>query len=95
MQIGVEATEIILSSTMPKFIWVGIFTNLELLKQSKADGLVLLDATESNFEDASILMVTPKGITTYYSQEPPSTKYVVYNLNVDSFHIFANNLKNS
>ena len=93
INIGEEANEIILSSTMPKFIWVGIFTNLKLLKQSKANGLVVLDATESNTEDSRILMVSPESITTYNSQKDINNKYNVIETNINTFNIFANNLK--
>ncbi len=95
IEIGDEANDIILSLTMPKFIWVGVFTNLELLKESKANGLVVLDATETNVDDARILMVSPKCLTTYDSQGDLNSKYANYNLVINNFNIFANNLKES
>ncbi len=95
VNIGVEANEIILSLTMPKFIWIGLFTNTGLLKQSKANGLVILDATETNIEDALILMVSPNGLITYDSQDDLGFKYTTYDLEINNFNIFANNLKES
>lgn len=92
-KLGEEATEIILSTTMPKFVWIAVFTNLELLKVSKANGMVIIDATESNTEDSWILGVSPEGIITYDSQEEPRSKFTIYNTDVDDFYIFANNLK--
>lgn len=80
---------------MPKFIWIGLFTNTELLKQSNSNGLVVFDATETNIEDALILMVSPSGLTTYDSQEDLGFKYTTYNLDINNFNIFANNLKES
>lgn len=93
IEINDEANELILNSTMPKFIWLGVFTNPDLIVQSKANGLVILDATESNTEDARILMLSPKGITTYDSKEKLESKYNVYDIEINSFNIFANNLK--
>lgn len=93
INMGVEANEIIIKSTMPKFIWVGIFTNPDLLRQTMANGLVVLDATEPTAVNSPILMVTPESIITYDPQEIPQNKHVVYNIGVNNFNIFANNLK--
>ena len=38
----------ILESEMPKFIWVAELSNKALMKDQKASGLVILDATEAN-----------------------------------------------
>jgi len=93
INIGTEANEIILSTTMPKFIWVGLLTNPELLRKKKANGLIVLDATGAKIYHSSILMVSPVGVTTYNSQEETGNKYVVYDTKINSFNIFANNLK--
>jgi hypothetical protein len=95
MEIGKDVIELILGLTMPKFVWVGVFTNPGLIINGKANGLVVLDATETNVEDASILMVAPKQVTTYDSQGDLHSKYAKYNLAIDNFNIFANNLKDS
>jgi hypothetical protein len=93
INIGEETNEIILNTTMPKFIWVGLLTNPELLRKKKANGLVVLDATGAKTYDSSILMVSPSGVTAYDSQEETGNKYVVYDTKINSFNIFANNLK--
>ena len=58
-----------------------------------ANGLVVLDATEPTAVNSPILMVTPESIITYDPQEIPQNKHVVYNIGVNNFNIFANNLK--
>jgi len=40
----------IIESSMPKFIWVAELSTIALIKDSKANGLILLDATEANLE---------------------------------------------
>lgn len=43
-----EIKENILELPMPKFIWIAEICNKALMKQRKAAGLVILDATEAN-----------------------------------------------
>lgn len=93
IDLGDDATELILNLTMPKFVWIGVFTNPKLLNESKANGMVVVDATETNIEDARILMVSPNRITTYDSQAELDNKYSFYYPEIKTFNIFANNLK--
>lgn len=89
-----EATNLILSLTMPKFVWVCTVTNLALLKQNKAKGLILIDATETNRVDSIILILSSNGVTLYNVQNKPKEKYEQYDFSIDIFNTFANNLKN-
>lgn len=43
-----DAKAIIMETSMPKFIWVAEVTSKELIKNRKAQGMILLDATEAN-----------------------------------------------
>lgn len=43
-----DVKEILLESPMPKFIWVAELSSKQEIKEGKAKGLVLLDATEAN-----------------------------------------------
>lgn len=43
-----DIKDILLETSMPKFIWVAELTTKELIKQKKANGLVILDSTEAN-----------------------------------------------
>jgi len=95
IDLGFDATELILNLAMPKFVWVGILTSPELLKESKANSMVVIDATETNIEEARILMVSPNKITTYDSQAELDSKYAFYYPEIKTFNIFANNLKDS
>jgi hypothetical protein len=93
--LSADATDILLSLTMPKFIWVGLFTDFKRIKSSKANGFVVFDATETNYEDALIAAVTPHRIITYDSQQEIGNKHRTFDVNVNDFNIFANNLKQS
>ena len=93
MNLNIDATNVILNSTMPKFIWLGIFTNKKLIKESKANGMVIIDATEPNNRDSRILMVSPNGITVNNPHADPKNKLDVISIRIENFNIFANNLK--
>ncbi|MFT3932831.1 MAG: hypothetical protein QM726_04370 [Chitinophagaceae bacterium] len=48
---------LILETPMPKFIWVAELTTKDLIKQKKANGLVILDATEANINSNKPLIL--------------------------------------
>lgn len=89
-----DVTNLILSLTMPKFVWVCTLTNSELLKQNKANGLILIDATEPNNVDSRMLILSPNGIITYNAQNKLEEKFTKFNFHINNFNTFANNLKN-
>lgn len=43
-----ELKSILLETCMPKFVWVSEVTTKDLLKERKANGIILIDATEAN-----------------------------------------------
>jgi hypothetical protein len=95
IDIETDAKEILLSLTMPKFIWIGLLSEPGSFMQSKANGLIVLDATETNMNDAFMVMVSPKCIVIYDSQAEPDMKHSKIDITIDNFNIFANNLKGS
>ena len=89
-----DVTNLILSLTMPKFVWVCTLTNSELLKQNKANGLILIDATEPNNVDSRMLILHPNGIIIYNAENKPEEKFKNLIFHIKIFNTFANNLKN-
>lgn len=52
-----DIRDIILELPMPKFIWVAELSNKTLMKERKANGLIILDATEANVSNNKPLIV--------------------------------------
>jgi hypothetical protein len=46
--IQIDFKGLLLEASMPKFIWVAEISTKDLIKQKKANGMVILDATEAN-----------------------------------------------
>ncbi|RZJ56011.1 MAG: hypothetical protein EOO44_01080 [Flavobacterium sp.] len=84
--------DLILEMAMPKFIWVGELSNRGLIEGQKANGLIILDATEAN-----IYFNKPLIIAAYQDKvinfEADSGKLTEKNLTLSDFSIFENNLK--
>ena len=52
--------ELILELPMPKFIWITEISDKTLMKSKKANGIIILDATEPNTNDNKpLLIATP------------------------------------
>ena len=87
-----DVKDLILETVMPKFIWVCELSSKALMRENKAYGLVILDATEANtfFNKALIIaayqdkVINIKADTGELQQK---------DLHLDSFDIFENNLK--
>jgi hypothetical protein len=52
-----ELKKIILGTSMPRFIWVAEISTKELMKQDKANGMIILDATEANTSSNKPLII--------------------------------------
>lgn len=88
-----EIKEIILTTAMPKFIWVAELGTKETFKLKKATGLVLLDATGANTHDLKPLIFAAH--TDQLVNFDPDTKELVkVNLPLQEFSIYEQNLKN-
>jgi hypothetical protein len=85
-----ELADVLVRIEMPKFIWIGELTSKQLLSNKKANGLVVLDATEANrgatpllfamLKDEALLKINGDDITRISIDLPP-------------FNLFTNNLK--
>jgi len=87
-----DIRDIILEMAMPKFIWVSELSTKELMKEQKANGIVILDATEAN-----IYFFKPLIIAAYQGKvinfEANSGKLENKDLTLSDYVIFENNLK--
>ncbi len=84
--------EMILEIPMSKFLWIGEISTKTLIKQRKANGLVIIDATEANPLSLKALVIAAyKGDYIAYSA---TDKCLSKNsLPLGDFNIFTNNLK--
>jgi len=89
LEIGVK--EILISCTMPKFIWVAELSDLDLIVNKKGNGLIVLDATEVNIVDNKplILSVFQKVLTIWNDQLGELEDFP---LDLNYFDIYTNNL---
>lgn len=84
--------DVILMTPMSKFIWVGEISSRKLIRQRKANGLVILDATEVEVLFNSALVACGYGDRIFYRKT--SGEQLVRNfLSLNEFNIFTNNLK--
>ena len=81
----------ILYSAMPKFIWVAELGSLELYKDKKAFGLIIIDATSADTTSVgSIILIRYPDRQILFDNEIP--KLYTTEL-INSFDIYENNLK--
>lgn len=78
--------DFILDTSMPKFIWVGEFSNKELMKQEMANGLVILGATEPDLANFKALVFAG-----YADTDTKELVEILFPLNECS--IYSNKLK--
>lgn len=93
-QANLQATirDFILDTPMPKFIWIGEFSNKELMKQEKANGLVILGATEPDLANFKALVFAGYS-DRYYFPDTDTKELVEILLPLNEFSIYSNNLK--
>ncbi|MBX2943611.1 MAG: hypothetical protein KF860_14835 [Cyclobacteriaceae bacterium] len=83
--------EMILETEMPKFLWIGEVSTKALIKQRKANGIVILDATEANLQSLKALIVAAyKG--QYISYDTNTNWFTNNSLPLGDFDIYTNNL---
>ncbi len=61
-----DIRDIILETPMSKFIWIGEISNKNLMKAQRADGLIILDATEANILHRPLIFAGYKGKVVNY-----------------------------
>lgn len=83
---------IINSKNMPKFIWVTEITDVYRIKNKKASGLILLDATEANeYSNKALIFALCNGLLIQYDNE--SKNMSSYQCVMKDFTMFNSNLK--
>ena len=90
-----ELKTFILAQIMPKFIWVAELSTHELIKQNRANGVILLDATEANvFSFKPLLFAAYQDSMLIFADEfSQSTVKETIHLPIEPFLIYENNLK--
>jgi len=87
-----DLRDIILEMSMPKFIWVAELSTKGLMKEKKANGLVILDATEANTSyNKPLIIAAYQGKVINF--EAHSGDLINKNLPLNDFVIFENNLQ--
>jgi hypothetical protein len=90
LEIGVK--EILISCTMPKFIWVAEISDLDLIKEKKGNGLIILDATEVNIVDNKPLILSVfQNVLTIWNDQLGELEDIPVLLNC--FDIYTSNLQ--
>ncbi|SEW39061.1 hypothetical protein SAMN05428988_4987 [Chitinophaga sp. YR573] len=82
----------ILGIPMSKFIWVGEISSRELIKQKKAKGLIIINATELKLINYDALVVSGYDDRFYYPDDV-SRELAENLIALGEFNIYTNNLK--
>lgn len=82
--------ELIIETIMPKFIWIAELSNIELLNERKANGLIVLDATEANRDalDSLLFIISNNHLVRFGENGFSATK-----ISLIPFSMYTNNLK--
>lgn len=83
--------EVILAVSLPKFIWVGELTDVQLLANDQANGVILLDATEADTNDLKPLILVAQGDRIINLATPVKTEQLV-NIPIPPFTRYQSNL---
>ncbi len=86
-EFSITASELVVSISMPKFIWVTEISTFELVKENKVEGLLVLDATEP--KHSKLLLSIMEG-TVFI---PNGTKIAEFELNLQPFTKFQSGLQ--
>lgn len=83
---------ILIESKMAKFIWVAELSNKDLLKENKANGIIVLDATEANIYDNKPLILAAYEGEIIINNETNNTLEKL-SLDLQEYTMYHNNLK--
>ncbi|MCW3110414.1 MAG: hypothetical protein JWQ09_4920 [Segetibacter sp.] len=81
------AKELLLATSMPKFIWVTEMSEIALLKQQQCFGVILIDATEPKKEGVVAALFENKYLSYDFS------KFNIFDIPLQPFNVYLNNLK--
>jgi len=88
-----DLKELILETSMPKFIWIAELSEKDLLKDKRTKGIVIIDATETNlFSYKPLILAAYDDVIITFDET--AGNLVKYTLTLHNFKIFENNLKN-
>lgn len=87
-----ENKQLILETSLPKFIWVGEVSTKTNIKEKKAEGLIILDATEADTSELKPLIYANYR-NNLFSINPGESFFSKKVLPLPTFSIFTNNLK--
>lgn len=87
----ITVKKLILNNPMPKFIWIAELSTKELIKDKKADGILILDATEANIYTNIMIFTAYQGEINIFGDSTgiPET----FSVPLPPFSIYENNLK--
>ncbi len=81
--------DIILETSMPKFIWIAELSNKQLFVENKSNGLIILDATEPNkFDNKPLIISAFQGKLVKFSTD--SCVYQAFDIDLPYFTNFNN-----
>lgn len=84
--------DLIIETSMPKFIWVAEISTKELIKQKSANGLIILDATEANIMyNKPLIVAAYEGNYITFVADSNGLKKI--NVTLGSYSGYYNNLK--
>lgn len=87
-----DLRDFILEVPMSKFIWVGEISSRILIKQKKAKGVIIIDATEPKLTKYNALIVSGYD-DCFFCYDDVSNELIKNSLPLGEFNIYTNNLK--
>jgi hypothetical protein len=82
-----DAQELLISTSLPKFIWVTELSDKDHLKQDKCFGVIILDATEPRQEGVVATLLEGKYLSYDFS------KFNIIDIPLQPFFVYNSNLK--
>ncbi|MGX5688333.1 hypothetical protein [Arcticibacter tournemirensis] len=85
--LGSDAQELLISTSLPKFIWVTELSDKDHLKQDRCFGVIILDATEPRQEGVVATLLEGKYLSYDFS------KFNIIDIPLQPFFVYNSNLK--
>ena len=86
-----DIKQIIVETSMPKFIWITELSTKDLIKEKKANGIVIIDATEANLQfNKPLILAAFQDTLVELNEETGNLE--VNSLPLQDFLIYENNL---
>lgn len=88
-----DLKDIILEYVMPQYVWIAELTDKKLIRQKnpKANGIIILDATEANIDfNKPLILAAYQGKVIVFDN---SRQLEAQSINIEPFDIFTDNLK--